>query len=183
MKLKLQLLIIFFFYSCLLMTKSLHSQETKPNQISFNQNKFPLYPKTLDKLPEIPSPFTTKDGIEILLALMKDNKYALIPVTVENGDPFIGEIVGGELIDISEEAYSSMSSIAMGGPNVKYLKFKGYKKEGLIHLNFRYPNATLPYEVGKFYKFDTSDIRLSGAHSGEFIDPELNKLEEIDCES
>jgi len=36
-----------------------------------------------------PAPFTTADGIEVILALMKDNKYALVPVTVENGDPLL----------------------------------------------------------------------------------------------
>lgn len=89
MKVKSQLLILLFFYSCQLITTSLHSQEAKPVQISINQHRYHLYPKTLDKLPEIPSPFTTEDGIEILLAFMKDNKHAFIPVTVENGDPLV----------------------------------------------------------------------------------------------
>ncbi|HER62997.1 MAG TPA: hypothetical protein ENO11_03370, partial [Desulfobacteraceae bacterium] len=66
---------------------SLDAQETEPLQISYNQHTFNLYPRTLDKLPEIPSPLTTKDGIEILLAFTRHNQYALIPVTVENGAP------------------------------------------------------------------------------------------------
>jgi len=65
----------------------LHSQQTNSIQVTFNQNTFHLYPKTYDKLPAVPSPFTTEDGIEILLAVTKDNKYALIPVTVKNGNP------------------------------------------------------------------------------------------------
>ncbi len=35
------------------MTESLYSQETKPIQIPFNQNKYHLYPETVDKLSEI----------------------------------------------------------------------------------------------------------------------------------
>lgn len=79
--------ITIFLCACSLDVNSLHSQETEPGQIYFKQNTFQLYPQTLDKLPEIPSPFVTKDGSEILLAFTKDNQYALIPVTVENGGP------------------------------------------------------------------------------------------------
>lgn len=46
-----------------------------------------LYPNILDKLPDVPSPFTAEDGTEIVVAVLKDKKYALIPVTVENGEP------------------------------------------------------------------------------------------------
>jgi hypothetical protein len=38
-------------------------------------------------MPDIPSPFATHDGREILLVFTKDKKYALISVTVENGNP------------------------------------------------------------------------------------------------
>jgi len=67
----------------------LFCQETVPNQIAYNYKTYDLYPETFAELPEIPSPFTTEDGIEILLAIMKDNKHALIPVTVENGAPLV----------------------------------------------------------------------------------------------
>jgi hypothetical protein len=65
----------------------LHAQDTESNQITFNQRTFPLYPQTIAAMPEIPSPLTTKDGSEVILALTKDGQYALIPVTVENGEP------------------------------------------------------------------------------------------------
>jgi hypothetical protein len=45
------------------------------------------YPATLDTKPDISSPHTTLDAVEIVTAFMKDGKYALIPVTVENGKP------------------------------------------------------------------------------------------------
>jgi hypothetical protein len=89
MKLKSKVLLFFFIYSYLFFTKSLYSQEIKPIQISFNHQIYDLYPETLDELPEIPSPFITEGGIEILLTLMKNNQYALIPVTVENGTPLV----------------------------------------------------------------------------------------------
>lgn len=87
MRNKLQLVIIFCFYAFLLIPLSINSQETSLNQISINKKTYPLYPITIDELPDVPSPFFTKDGIEILLAFTKNEKYALIPVTVENGKP------------------------------------------------------------------------------------------------
>jgi hypothetical protein len=48
---------------------------------------YPLYPNLLDDPPDIPSPYLTRDGTEILTAFLKDKKYALLPVTVENGGP------------------------------------------------------------------------------------------------
>jgi HEAT repeat protein len=58
-----------------------------PEQISYNQETYPCYPKTLDSIPKTPSPLVTPDGVEIMTALMKDGQYALVPVTVENGRP------------------------------------------------------------------------------------------------
>ncbi|MBN1561191.1 hypothetical protein JW998_13135 [candidate division KSB1 bacterium] len=64
----------------------LPAQAIEPLQISYNEKTYPLYPGTLDEIPNIPSP-TTQDGVDILLACTKDDRYALIPVTVENGAP------------------------------------------------------------------------------------------------
>jgi hypothetical protein len=47
----------------------------------------PLYPRLLEDAPAIPSPFRMEDGTEILTAVLKDGKYTLMPVTVENGRP------------------------------------------------------------------------------------------------
>jgi hypothetical protein len=47
----------------------------------------PLYPGLLDGPPDLPSPCRTEDGREILTAILKDGKYALMPVSVENGQP------------------------------------------------------------------------------------------------
>jgi len=89
MKVKSKLLTVLFFISCLLITKVLNSQENESSQISFNQHKYYLYPETQDKLPEIPSPFITEDGIEILVAFTKNSKHVIMPVSVENSDPLV----------------------------------------------------------------------------------------------
>jgi len=62
------------------------STRNPPNQISLGQESYTCYPQTLDSKPDIPSPHTTPDGAEIVTVLMKDGKFALIPVTVENGE-------------------------------------------------------------------------------------------------
>ncbi len=74
---------------CLWMSPSLYSQATVPVSISIGREKFPLYPKLLERRPEIPSPYTTENGVEIVLAIMKNGTHALIPVTVENGSPLL----------------------------------------------------------------------------------------------
>jgi hypothetical protein len=87
MRTELRLILIFSFYALSLIPISIHSQGTNPDQISVNGNVFPLYPKTFDQAPDIPSPFTTEEGMELLLCLTTREQYALIPVTVENGNP------------------------------------------------------------------------------------------------
>jgi hypothetical protein len=71
--------------------KSLETNMRKiqPDKVYYNKKTYPCYPKTLDFRPDIPSPFTTKDGMDILLSLTNHEKYTLIPVTVENGNPLL----------------------------------------------------------------------------------------------
>ena len=61
--------------------------ETASTHASRQQTPHPLYPKVLDKRPNIPSPYLTEEGAEILTAILKNGKYVFIPVTVENGKP------------------------------------------------------------------------------------------------
>jgi hypothetical protein len=56
-----------------------------------------LYPHTYDRMPQIPSPYTMKDGTEIVVAFTKEKKYVCFPVTVENGDPLIYARGGGQM--------------------------------------------------------------------------------------
>ena len=69
------------------LSPSVPSVKTTPERIEYNQESYPCYPKMLDSRPDIPSPYTTRDGTEVVTALMKDGKFALVPVTVEIGRP------------------------------------------------------------------------------------------------
>lgn len=82
-------ILIFFFCSGAGLALSFLGQEAQPGKIKHGQNEFDLYPKTYDQPPDIPSPLTTQEGREILLAHLKNKQYALIPVTVENGAPLL----------------------------------------------------------------------------------------------
>ncbi len=84
---KIRTIIYFLFSSCLLISAVSYSQQDEVTTINYNRNEYHLYPNIHDQLPDIPSPFTTEEGIEIVLAQLKNNRYALIPVTVENGSP------------------------------------------------------------------------------------------------
>jgi hypothetical protein len=86
MRSQLMLLILICLVS-LLLCPTIYAQETKPQQIHINQKIYPFYPELLQEPPEIPSPFTTEDGEEIVIAITKVGKYMLIPVTIENGEP------------------------------------------------------------------------------------------------
>lgn len=63
------------------------SQETESHQVSHKGKTYFLHPQTYEELPDIPSPYTTEEGMEIVIALTKNKKYSIIPVTVENGEP------------------------------------------------------------------------------------------------
>ena len=63
------------------------SGKVPPDRIYCGQKAYPCYPATLDTKPDIPSPHTTLEAVEVVTAFMKDGKYAIVPVTVENGKP------------------------------------------------------------------------------------------------
>ncbi|MCJ7679962.1 MAG: hypothetical protein MUP70_04470, partial [Candidatus Aminicenantes bacterium] len=77
MKTSIRRTAVLFLFSFSLMTAALYSQETKPSQITWAQKTFPLYPGTMETSPSIPSPYTTEDGVEVVLAVLKDGSYAL----------------------------------------------------------------------------------------------------------
>ena len=83
-------------------------------------------------------------------------------------------VVGGVLINVSK-------SINYYIGFQRTLTFKGNERETIMYLFYRNDSESFPYELNKFYKFDLNEVRLSGAHSGQFMDPELNKLQEINC--
>lgn len=51
------------------------------------KTRLEFYPKTYEINPELPSPCILEDKTEIIVVGTKDGKYAIIPVTVENGEP------------------------------------------------------------------------------------------------
>ncbi len=63
------------------------SEETEPTQVKHDGIAYYLFPHIYDKMPELPSPMMTKNGIEIVLCITNDMGYTLIPVKVENGQP------------------------------------------------------------------------------------------------
>jgi HEAT repeat protein len=63
------------------------SEKIPPEKVYCGQNVYPCYPATLDTKPDIPSPHTTLDAVEVVMAFTKDGKYTLVPVTIENGKP------------------------------------------------------------------------------------------------
>jgi len=64
-----------------------YSQEAQTIRHPESKEELKLHPHTYDHLPELPSPSSLEDGTDIVVALTHDNKYMLIPVTVENGEP------------------------------------------------------------------------------------------------
>ena len=63
------------------------SEKTPPEKIYCGKKVYSCYPAALDTKPGISSPLTTLDRDEVVTALMKDGKYAIVPVTIENGKP------------------------------------------------------------------------------------------------
>jgi hypothetical protein len=84
--------------------------------------------------------------------------------------------VGGSLLEISE-SYGRMGTDT---PLFRTLTFQGYSKK--VKLIWRgLTEDYFPYELGKFYKFDTINIRMSGALSNVFMDSEKQLLKEANC--
>lgn len=59
----------------------LHGQEPM-KQAKIGGRVYPVYPATLDRPPGLPSPCAADDGAELITAQTRDNRYALVPVTV-----------------------------------------------------------------------------------------------------
>jgi len=67
--------------------QGMSSGTAPPDRVSYHQKTYPCYPQTLPAKPDIPSPYTPRDGAEVVTAFTREGSYALIPVTVENGEP------------------------------------------------------------------------------------------------
>ena len=65
------------------------ARQDPAESVTIRGRSIPVYPARLEKRPECPSPFTTKDGREYVTVLTSGNGYWLVPVTVENGAPWM----------------------------------------------------------------------------------------------
>lgn len=79
---------------------------------------YPFYPQTIETLPEIPSPYTTDDGKEIVVAFTKNEQYALVLVTVENGEPYIYTKTGkGNQLDVDAKDFPALARTGLHSEN------------------------------------------------------------------
>jgi len=77
------------FLFCLLLSSMIFSVDDRSGQISFEGRSYPLYPETMVMPPDIPSPYLTNEGLEIMVVITKTGEYAIVPVTVENGESWL----------------------------------------------------------------------------------------------
>jgi hypothetical protein len=64
------------------LTKVSAAEDMSP--VTFEDKSYTLCPHCFEIRPSIPSPYVTDDGREIVVTSTKDNKYMLVPVTLEN---------------------------------------------------------------------------------------------------
>lgn len=96
------LLFVLFMY--------MYSQEGIHGRVSYKQKSYALYPETMDTLPGLPSPFTTEDGREIVIGITKDKTYTLLPVTVENGKPYVyGKYEKGKQLEVDGKDFPTLA--------------------------------------------------------------------------
>ena len=93
-----------------------HSQETKTRQVVYNHKMYPLYPNVIHERPTMPSPWTTEEGMEIVIGLTRDNNYTLIPVTLVNEKLPGGEFLHmkrGEQLKVDAEDFPVLSKTGL----------------------------------------------------------------------
>lgn len=77
-------MVLFFVFSTTILLSSPIEQARQPSQ---KQESLRTYPYVYDNNPEISSPYTMADGTEIVVAVTKDHKFILLPVTVKIDEP------------------------------------------------------------------------------------------------
>ena len=75
-KIKSSAYILLFFSS---LQSLIHS-----NYVQVDSIPYKIYPQVNDTKPELPSPFITNDDKEFVVAVTKEEKYAIIQVTLSN---------------------------------------------------------------------------------------------------
>jgi hypothetical protein len=83
---KLGLIMVTIWITLLIFSPN-YAKENNTNQISYQQNIYPLYPATFNSYPDIPSPLKVEEDLEIITGFRKrDSAFTLFSVAVENGD-------------------------------------------------------------------------------------------------
>lgn len=86
MKISLFVLITSLFFS-------LNLQSDNHPRIELSTLAYNVYPDLNDQQPNLPSPFTTTDGEEYVIAVNKDGKYAIMPVTLTDSRGMCQQLV------------------------------------------------------------------------------------------
>lgn len=73
------LILVIFSFVFFLSGKAQEPRTCRTNQ--------PFYPEKLRMLPTLPSPCVLDDGTEVMVAHIRDGDFAIVKVTVENGEP------------------------------------------------------------------------------------------------
>lgn len=76
-----------------------------------DQKSHNIYPDLNDKLPQITSPLLMEDGKEFVLAVTKENKYAVIPVELSED----GGMCNQQIID--SEDFPALAKTGLHDPN------------------------------------------------------------------
>jgi hypothetical protein len=66
-----------------------HAWQGLPVAIEWEEKQYSLYPETLSADPGLPSPYLTPDGIVTVTARLRDGTFAIVPVTLTEGQRFI----------------------------------------------------------------------------------------------
>jgi len=89
-------------------------QESERTEIRYQQKTYPLYPATLERLPDVPSPLTAENGEELVLATTRDGQSTLIPATVENGAEYVYARSGkGRQLDVDGTDFPTLASTGL----------------------------------------------------------------------
>jgi hypothetical protein len=110
--------LLFGSYLLLSLLAFVFLQEGRPQEAFQAEESLKLYPHMYDRMPQIPSPYTMKDGTEIVVAFTKDKKYICLPVTVENGKPLIytreGDQMGkGKQLEIDSTDFPTLAETGL----------------------------------------------------------------------
>jgi hypothetical protein len=93
-------------------------QSPDPNMTSPGDWKtLKLYPHAKSERPNIPSPYKMPDGTEVIVAFTKQNEYAIVPVTVENGPlnlPYGSRGVGkGKQLEVDADDFPTLAKTGL----------------------------------------------------------------------